>query len=74
MELPLTALREYREREGKTLDDIVAALKKQCRYDTTRATLSRIENGKLPVSLEMLRHLRKVTGLTIAELASEAAE
>jgi transcriptional regulator with XRE-family HTH domain len=73
MGVPLTALRDYREREGKTLDDIVSALKKRCDYDTTRATLSRIETGNIQPSLELLRHLRKVTGLTIAQLASEAA-
>lgn len=74
MDQPLTALRDYRARERKTLDDIVEALWKRCKYRTTRASLSRIENGKQPATLDLLRHLRTVTGLSIGELAQEAAE
>jgi transcriptional regulator with XRE-family HTH domain len=74
MDTPLTALRDYRKRENKTLDDIVEALQIQCNFKTTKASLSRIENGKQPANLDLLRHLRTVTGLTIGELAQEAAE
>lgn len=70
----LAALREYRVGADKTLDDLVADLKKKRGFRTTKATLSRIENGEHPVSLEMLPHLRAVTGLSGAQLRPDLAE
>lgn len=75
MKQPLTALTEYRRQNGRmTLDDLVAALLKQRRFKTTKATLSRIENGVHPVSDDLLPHLVAVTGLSGHTLRPDIAK
>jgi len=70
---PIQALIEYRLRESKTLEDLCRDLLAKRGFSTTRATLSRIEKGKLPLSREMLLHLHHATGLTVEQLDPEFA-
>lgn len=72
---PLTALTDYRRQNDRmTLDDLVVALLDKREFKTTKATLSRIENGEHPVSIELLPHLMAVTGLSAQVLRPDIAE
>lgn len=73
MRQPLTVLTEYRRDHGMSLDDMVDALRKLRGFSTSKATLSRVEAGEFPVSLEMLPHLIAVTGLSGRELRPDIA-
>lgn len=63
-------LRIYRREAGLTLGDVAA------KADTTKETVSRIENWVRSPSLALARRLSEATGLSLEEVAKakEAAE
>lgn len=62
-----TYIRQWRERRGYTLDDMVGRLA-ELDVKITGASLSRIERGKQPYNQDILEPIAEALAVTVADL------
>jgi transcriptional regulator with XRE-family HTH domain len=74
MSQPLIDLRKWRDKHNVTFEDLVLRLKRERKFETTKATLSRAEAGKNPMDVDLARHLKAITGLSGLSLRPDLAD
>jgi len=72
-EKPESLLRQWRKREGLSLDDVCDLIKRQGKRRPSAAKLSRIETGQ-NIPLDLVPALEAITGIPAKEQRPEIAK